>query len=207
MTMNRAIHAAVRRDLDRLEAALRSVPEGDSERVTGLRRAWDHLRGQLTEHHEKEDSLIWPALGGLGVDEILLKEMESEHQRMAAALDQTDEAMQRLSRSGSRAEALDAATSVAQTREVVESHLRHEEEELEPALAPHLESPEWHAVEKELRKGSPVHLGQFFAWLLDGSPSEADRFVRSMMPTPVLFVLNRALGSGYHRSIAPVWRG
>jgi hypothetical protein len=38
MTMNRLIHAAVRRDLDRLTAALASFPAGDQVRARDLER-------------------------------------------------------------------------------------------------------------------------------------------------------------------------
>jgi hypothetical protein len=206
MTMNRAIHAAVRRDLDRLDAALGGFADGDRHRADGLLRGWNHLDAQLRKHHQQEDELIWPTLLDLGVDPVLLGEMEEEHQQMADALQRTDAAMQRFGGTASRPDALSAAESVEATRVVVERHLQHEEQELEPQLRPHLETPQWRAAEKQLRKGSPVEGGRMFAWLLDGSAGEADRFVRGLMPRPVLFVLARVLGAGYHRSVAPVWR-
>ena len=206
MTMNRVIHAAVRRDLDRLEAALRTFPDGDRSRAAGLLRGWDNLDAQLRKHHEQEDELIWPMLLQAGVDAVLLREMEEEHQQMADALQRTDAAMQRFGSAATRSDALTAADSMVATQVVVERHLQHEEQELEPALRPHLETPEWRAVEKRLRAGSPVEGGRMFAWLLDGSGPDADGFLRSMVPRPVLFVLSRVLGRGYHRSIAPVWR-
>ncbi len=204
--MNRAIHAAVRRDLDRLERALRRVEDGDRARVAHLARAWGHLDRQLTHHHRQEDELIWPAMLGLGVDPVLLQEMEHEHEQMAAALRGTDGAMQRLVATASAADAEAAAESVVATRVVVERHLQHEEHELEPEVTRHRETEEWKTVEKQLRGGSPKAGGEMFAWLLDGSDREADSFVRSMMPRPVLLLLSRVLGAGYHRSIAPVWR-
>jgi hypothetical protein len=140
------------------------------------------------------------------LDATLLTEMEQEHQQMADALRRTDAAMATLAGSAARPDAEAAAASVAATRVVVERHLQHEEQELEPAMRPHLETPQWQAVEKRLRSVSPVDGGRMFAWLLDGSPPEADRFVRGLMPRPVLFVLARVLGAGYHRSVAPVWR-
>ncbi len=204
--MNRAIHAAVRRDLDRLERALTSLEDGDRGRVTELARAWGHLDRQLTHHHRQEDELIWPAMLGLGVDPVLLEEMEQEHQQMAAALRATDGAIERLAATAGKADAEAAAESVVATRAVVERHLRHEEHELEPEVARHHDTEAWRAVEKKLRGGSPRAGGEMFAWLLDGADREADSFVRSTMPRPVLLLLSRVLGAGYHRSIAPVWR-
>ena len=204
--MNRAIHAAVRRDLDRLEAALRVLADGDRDRVTELLRAWQNLHDELAEHHEKEDELIWPVLLELGVDPTLLEEMETEHGAMRDALEETAGHMSALGSSASAADALRAADSVVATRQVVERHLNHEEQELEPQMLQHTESPEWKAVEKKLRSGSPVRGGRMFAWLLDGASPEVSGYVRRSVPGPVLFLLTRVFGIGYQRGIAPVWR-
>src|SRR3954471_4625392 len=112
LSMNGAIHAAVRRDLDRLEAALRVLSDGDRERVAELLRAWEFLDAELVHHHEQEDELVWPVLEQLGVDHLLLAEMESEHGAMREALEQTGEQMTRLGRTAKAAEALAAADSV-----------------------------------------------------------------------------------------------
>ncbi len=125
---------------------------------------------------------------------------------MAAALRATDGAIKRLAITASTADAAAAAESVVATRRVVERHLRHEEHELEPEVTKHRDTHEWKSVERQLRRASPKAGGEMFAWLLDGSDHEADAFVRSMVPGPVLLLLSRVLGAGYHRSIAPVWR-
>lgn len=205
--MNRVIHAAVRRDLSRTERALRAFADGDRGRAGDLDRAWHHLVRQLTHHHEQEDELIWPALRGLGIDTALLETMESEHQEMAAALSQATSAMGDFRQRADVASATRAAEAVQRAGIVTERHLTHEENELEPQVLPHLESAEWKAVEKKLRSGSPVQGGQFLAWLLDGSPHAEQEFVRTTIPPPVVLVFSRVFGLGYHRRIAPVWRG
>ena len=206
MTMNRVIHAAVRRDLDRLEAALRVLVDGDSERVAGLGRAWENLHQELVHHHEQEDELIWPALERLGLDSALLAEMESEHGEMRTALEETGEHMTRLGRTATSQDARSAADSIVRTRQVVERHLTHEEQELEPQVRPHMESPEWKAVEKKLRSGGPGRAGRFFAWLMDGASPQDAAYLRSTVPPPVLALITRVFGMGYQRRIAPVWR-
>ena len=156
MTMNRLIHAAVRRDLERLTAALGQVPEGDTGRAAQLERAYANLQEELTRHHEGEDRWIWPMLAGVGADPDLLATMESEHAAMSTALAQSRAAMAGFAATASPADAATALESVARTQAVVEQHLTHEEEELEPVLAPHLSSPEWKAVEKKLAGNRPV---------------------------------------------------
>ncbi len=204
MTMNRVIHAAVRRDLDRLSAALTSFPAGDQARARDLERAYANLRRELTHHHEAEDTHIWPMLATVGVAPDLLGAMESEHHAMAEALAETGTAMTTLAGSGSDAAA--ARQSVLRTGAVVDRHLDHEETELEPQLTPHLETPEWKEVEKKLRKQPPGVIGRYFAWLTDGMSEPERAYLRATIPAPVVFVLSRVLGRRYYREITPVWR-
>ncbi|RBY97771.1 hypothetical protein DQ237_02320 [Blastococcus sp. TF02-8] len=206
MTMNRVIHAAVRRDLQRLSAALDDWREGDRARGGELERAFANLRAELTHHHETEDAYIWPMLASVGVDRELLTAMESEHEAMAEALAQTSTALGALAASGSTTDAAAASASVGRTREITERHLRHEEDELEPQLEPHHDSPEWKAVEKKLRSRPVGEIGRFFAWLTDGAEEPERRFLRSTVPPPVLAVFTRLIGRRYTREVAPLWR-
>jgi len=200
------IHAAVRRDLDRLAAALDSAPDGDRSRAQDLRRAYGNLHAELVYHHEGEDRLVFPVLVRLGVDQALVDEMDAEHHAMAEALTSTAAALDTYATSGSAADAAAARASVEQTRQVVDRHLDHEEAELEPLMLPHLESPEWKQTEKQLRKRPLGESGRFFAWLTDGMDPASQSHLKATVPAPVVFVLGSVIGRGYHRDIAPVWR-
>ncbi|NEK85064.1 hemerythrin domain-containing protein [Blastococcus saxobsidens] len=206
MTMNRVIHAAVRRDLQRLSAALDDWRDGDRARGGELERAFGYLRAELTHHHESEDTHVWPMLASVGVDRELLDTMESEHEAMADALGRTSAALGALARTGSVADAAAASASVGRTQEITEQHLRHEEDELEPLLAPHHDSPAWKAVERRLRSRPLGETGRFFAWLTDGMAEPERQFLRSTVPPPVIYVLSQGFGRGYRREVAPLWR-
>lgn len=205
VTMNRVVHAAVRRDLARLVSALDSAEDGDAARAKGLERAYANLRHELTHHHEGEDTWIWPMLGKVGVDPALLATMESEHQSMAAALAETSDAMAAFAASGSRAAASVARESVVRTQSVVDAHLTHEEAEVEPLVVPHVESPEWKEVERRLSRQPPSVAGPYFAWLCDGISDDDRTKLRQIVPAPVMFILGRVFGRRYNREIAPVW--
>ena len=206
MTMNRVIHEAVRRDLTRLEAAVAAARDGDIARARQLERAYANLHRELTQHHEAEDSIIFPYLATVGVPSELLTAMDDEHHAMADALRQTREALSTYASSGSVADAERVRASVAQTRTVVDRHLDHEERELEPLLEPHLESEEWKDVQKRLRPKSLAVTGRYLAWLQDGMSNEGRSYLRGTIPPPVLAVLGRVAGRAYHRDVAPVWR-
>ena len=134
MTMNRVIHAAVRRDIARLAAALEVAPAGDTARARDLQRAYANLHRELKHHHEQEDRHVFPALRSLGVDTALIEDMDGEHQAMADALDRTAAVMLQYAGTGAAADAAAARASVEETRVVVERHLSHEEGELEPVM-------------------------------------------------------------------------
>jgi hemerythrin-like domain-containing protein len=206
MSMNRVIHGAVRRDLARLTEALDGAPDGDRERARRLEKAFGNLHQQLTVHHEGEDEHVFPWLAAEGIDAELLRAMESEHEAMAAGLAESSAAMAAYGRSGSADDAAVARASLARTTEVVERHLAHEENELEPMIASRLESPGWKAVEKKLRRQPPGVTGRFFAWVTDGMGTPERAYFRATVPPPVTYVLAHTFGRGYYREVAPVWR-
>jgi hemerythrin superfamily protein len=206
MTMNRVIHAAVRRDLERLETALANARAGDGARARELERAYANLHRELTHHHEGEDQFVFPFLARTGGDADLLKAMDDEHQAMADALADTRTAMAAYAASGSAGDAATARDSVARTRVVVDRHLSHEESDLEPLIEPHLRSAEWKRVEKQLRPRSPLVAGRFLAWISDGMTDEGRAYLRATIPVPVTSLLGRVAGRAYHRDIAPTWK-
>src|SRR3954454_22418108 len=206
MTMNRVIHQAVRRDLARLEAALATAGDGEMARARQLERPYANLHRELTRHHEGEDQFIFHFLAKAGLPSDLLAAMDDEHHAMTDALGQTRAAMASYASSGSATDAQTARDSVARTRAVVDQHLDHEERDLEPLLEPHMKTAEWKAVEKQLRRASPVVIGTFFAWIQDGMTEEGRSYLRSTVPPPVTAVFGRFVGWGYHRDISPTWR-
>ena len=66
MSMNRVIHLAFRRDLDRFVAALDAFRDGDAERAAALGRAWANFDEMLSDHHEGEHEIAWPHLERAG---------------------------------------------------------------------------------------------------------------------------------------------
>jgi len=204
--MNKVIHAAVRRDLARLENALTGVSDGDQRRARSLHRAWKQLADQLRHHHTQEDTILFPVFVHLGVDRGLVEALEAEHAAMAPALLGIDSAMSSYAASGSAVDAADAAEAVRKGRPVVDQHLAHEEADLEPAIAGFAAEPELVQAMKQVRAQPPRRAGWFFAWLEDGAGPEEQAFLATTVPGPVRLVLGRGFGRGYHRSIASTWR-
>ena len=204
--MNKVIHAAVRRDLDRFRRALDGFTDGDRGRATELERAWANFDAQLTEHHEGEHEIAWPAMKAIGISGPTIDSFDAEHEAMAADLASTRTAMATLSRTASRADADAAAAAMAQLQATTVTHLDHEEQETEPALASHEGEP----VMKDMAKGfsrrmGVVKAGVFFAWLRDGATADEESALTAQVPRPVLAVIGGLFGRRYRKEVAPVW--
>jgi hypothetical protein len=204
MSMNKVIHGAVRRDLERFVAALRSFSDGDRERAEGLGRAWDNLDAELTRHHQGEHEIAWPHLERAGVSRTVLDQMDGEHQVMVDALVHVRAAMAALGGEPTSARAQEALTAMAALRTATLSHLEHEEAELEPFYLTNKDHPEIRAMNRAFSRQSPAVAGRFFAWVSDGISPEARESVE--VPGPVLAVLSGLFGRGYRKDVAPVWQ-
>jgi hemerythrin-like domain-containing protein len=207
MSMNKAIHGAFRRDLDRFVDALTRFSPGDVARARQLDAAWVNFDDQLTHHHEGEHTIAWPALRAVGVSEELLEAMDAEHETMAQALAETRTAMGAFTRTPGLEESQTALAAFQRLQAVTTRHLDHEEAEIEDVYLAQRDTPEIKAMGRAFGKVSPARGGRFFAWVLDGaSPAEREA-VTHEVPGPVIAVIGGIFGRGYRRKVAPVWQG
>ncbi len=206
LSMNQIIHAAVRRDVDRTEQALRALADGDSGRARQIQVAWRNLVRELTHHHEAEDTYLWPFLLGRGVDAGLLEQMESEHVAMKNALTSSSAAIDSVVAAPTAAEAGAAADEVARAREVINQHLAHEERDVEAPLGNLEDDAEFKALSKKLRPASIVDAANALAWMQDGAGERERSSLRATIPGPVVTLLTLLLARRYRREVASVWR-
>jgi hemerythrin-like domain-containing protein len=206
MSMNKVIHGAVRRDLDRFRRALDAFPDGDRARAAALHRAWVNFDAQLTEHHEGEHEIAWPAMKAIGITGETIDSFDAEHEAMAARLATTRTAMSKLKGTATRADADAAATAMAELQASTVSHLDHEERETESALTQHDGDPAIKEMGKKFsRRVGPPKAGIFFAWVQDGATADELTALRQSVPGPVLAIIGGLFGRSYRKEIAPVW--
>jgi hypothetical protein len=206
MSMNKAIHGAFRRDLDRFIDALDRFPAGSQTRADQLAAAWENFDDQLTHHHTGEDEIAWPHLRAIGVSDELLATMDAEHADMVTALTQARSAMKSLAATASAPDAQNAKAAIEELQTVMVKHLDHEEAELEPVYLGNRDSDEIKAMGKEFGKVSPSRGGRFFAWVSDGASADERAAVTGNVPGPVLAIIGGIFGRGYRKNIAPLWR-
>ena len=204
--MNKVIHGAVRRDLRRFNTALKRFPDGDKARAAALYRAWQNFDAQLTEHHEGEHEVAWPALKAVGVDQATIDGFDHEHELMAADLATTRVAMAKFAGSATKADADAAGVAMAKLETTTTTHLEHEEVISEPVLAAKHDDPAIKEMGRKFSRRNKIGAaGTFFAWVQDGATPEERTALRGSVPGPVLAIIGGLFGRGYRKEIAPVW--
>ncbi|MGZ5407070.1 MAG: hemerythrin domain-containing protein [Aeromicrobium sp.] len=206
MSMNKAIHGAFRRDLNRFVEALAAFEPGDDKRARQLATAWANFDDQLTDHHEGEHEIAWPALEAIGVSRELLDRMDAEHDTMASALADTRSAMTTLAQSAQEADAAAAARAFQHLQAVTVAHLDHEEAEIESVYLEKRDTPEMKAMGRKFAKVSPARGGRFFAWVTDGAGPDEIATIKGTVPAPVLAIISGVFGRGYRKNVASVWK-
>ena len=207
ISMNRAVHGAVRRDLQRFLVALSAFPAGDHRRAGQLAGAWANFDVQLADHHESEHEIVWPALLAIGASAEVIATMDAEHAVVDDALAEVRSAMDRLHASAALGDAEEARAAMLRLQEVTVAHFEHEEVEVEPITKDHRDAPEVHEIAKKFgRRLTPVKAGRFIAWMLDGATDQERAAVTREIPAPVVRIIGGIFGRSYRRHIAPVWK-
>lgn len=207
MSMNKAIHGAFRRDLARFVNALGRFADGDRGRAAGLGRAFDNFDNELTYHHHGEHDTAWPALRAVGVGDSLLADLDAEHDTMVAALDNARARMKALTASATAGDAEAAQAAILELQSVMEAHMAHEEQELEPVYLANQGAPALKEMGRKFgRERSPMAAGRFFAWVSDGASADELASIKAEVPAPVLLIIGGLFGRGYRREVAPVWQ-
>jgi hypothetical protein len=205
MSMNKVIHGAVRRDLQRFLDATAGFRAGDTARAAALGRAWDNFEAQLTVHHEGEHEIAWPALEQVGVPRTVLDALDSEHDAMAVALAAIGPQMKLFGSSGSAEDAASVHRLLQDLQKATVFHLDHEEDATEQIYQDNVDSPVIKEMGRKFGRVSPPVAGRFFAWVADGADAEQKAAMAATVPKPVLMIIGGIFGRGYRRDIAPIW--
>jgi hemerythrin-like domain-containing protein len=191
-----AIHGAVRRDLDRVASAASALCDDaivEADRrvgAKGLSVYWSCFAEQLHHHHSIEDTEVFPYLRrslAAGKGAAVLDAMATEHEAIDEAQDATQAAMDALLAAPTAANAAVLRSRLAAFKEVVVSHLAHEEEAAVPLIVEGFDTEYWMAFMS--RRQQEAGTDAFLPWVLDGAPAPAVDQVTSELPPPVRALL------------------
>jgi hypothetical protein len=173
-----AMHAAMRRDLERLgEASRRRF--GIDPAPEELNDGWALLRSQLEFHHQAEDEDLWPKLRQRIQNPAQLKEIDEmvrEHASIPPALEAVGHAL---------ANRADLGPAVSTLTDLVCRHLDHEERSVLPLVERHLTDAEWHDfLDTERGRRTPRQRVEFLGWVLDDATPDQAAPVLAELPAP-----------------------
>ena len=183
MTMMYAMHAALRRELDRI-ARVTARPDDDPKHILRTAAGWEMFKSYLHVHHTTEDDLLWPpmrkALAEDSPGVAVLDAMEAEHSAIDpllvaidAALADRDSGPQRL---GERTDALATA---------LRGHLDHEEADGLALIDATVTEQQWLAFGAEHGKRIGGDAQRYLPWLLEGATPEVIATVIGRFPPPL----------------------
>jgi hemerythrin-like domain-containing protein len=186
--MMRVAHSNFRRELGLSPAAVRAVADGDRRRTAIVADHTALFLSLLHHHHTIEDDLLWAALLERVPGELapLVHVMQSQHEHVAALMDQAHPALDtwRRTASASDGEALAAILSGLCT--ALFEHLNAEETHLLPIMARHITAEEWEEFTVQGMSSIPkrlMFLG-FGMMLYEGDP-EAIQIEMRKLPAPL----------------------
>ena len=204
LTMMLAVHAAFRRDLERLTRAAASADLSDPARQTSVRAGWELLKWQLHQHHMGEDTLIWPELrqrlSHSDGAQSVLDAMEAEHKQIDPLIAAVDGAFTEIE-AGHRAD-LPAVAGALTTS--LTAHLSHEERDGLPLIGVALTEAEWRRVGIKIGRAHGLSaIGVVFGWLADGADQDQAAAVLGILPPPMRLIYRAFWKPRYERT--PRW--
>jgi hypothetical protein len=160
------VHMALRAEAATIE---RAVENGD---LLLARRRAALLGRVLACHHHAEDTLLFPALVARQPGVVVSTDaLEAQH----TALDDSLAALRG-----------DVAGQATPVRDLVETHLRDEEQHVLPVWLGSFTADEHERFGVALRRATPLgDAGLMVSWLLDASPPETLDLARAQVPPPI----------------------
>lgn len=209
-TMMRIVHDALRRDLARARTALADFATGDARgRAIGEHLIW--MMGFLHAHHASEDDGLYPlALArAAGADRDVLLRMGHDHERVATAIKQVEQAANALATGAADDPRPRVLAALAALSEVLLPHLDAEETEAMPIVSRLITAAEWQALDKRhnLDPKSKAALAFEGHWLIDGATPTDRAAVVGLVPPVARFFLVHAYAARYRRHASACWGG
>ncbi|HZP28581.1 MAG TPA: hemerythrin domain-containing protein [Acidimicrobiia bacterium] len=187
----RAMHAALRRDMTRMQAVAPRLDRAENVPRT-VDEGWDEFRDELVRHHDAEDRDLWPVLrnhldaaGDLHEVDLMVE----EHQQLLPAVAAVDDAL---------ADRHQVTAAAERLGEILHRHLDHEERTIFPLLERHLSRREWRRFLLTERRRTPLRQRPaFLTWVLDDASERDAAAVLAELPPPGRLVYRRVLRPRY----------
>ncbi|ORB82564.1 hypothetical protein B1987_00285 [Mycobacterium kansasii] len=200
------VHNALRRDLARAQLALTRWPYPDPSQRTAIAEHLGWMTQFLHRHHRIEDDGLYPLVRQRVPQAAgILDAMDADHQTLLPAINRlTDTARRYVQDPCARTELV---ITLEQLAAVLLPHLQREELEMMPVVSAAVTKAEWDAIEHAhaVKALKPTELALTALWLCDGAGAEDRAVVRSLVPKPVAWAIDRFTARRYERHAWHCW--
>lgn len=196
-TMNTLMHGAFKRELGRIQVGVNTLSENPDQDPTGLVRRWQFFSTQLAQHHEGEDTYIWPLVRERTSEPdemVIIDAMEAEHHAMEELLDSVDGLFAALGR-GEDVDLADLRSQLKDLGVVVRGHCDHEERDGANLVVRYVQSGDLTEFHKFTRSGEDSTL--VFPWICDGAPEDDQVAAWSVLPGYVRVIARPIMNRKY----------
>lgn len=193
-SMNTNMHAAFKREIARIRAAVDKVDLTKPEQCAGLARRYAFFSETLHHHHQGEDTYLFERVKPLADDaeKEILNEMETEHHRMLDVLNQLDQEFANLTPDTDKAQLTQHLDSLL---DVLGRHCDHEEAQGMAVVQKYITKEDLKEFMKYNR--SAEHANLVLPWVCDNAaPGVADQ-TWGMIPGPVRMFLRPSMTKKY----------
>jgi hemerythrin-like domain-containing protein len=185
-SMNTNMHSAFKREILRLRDGLPKADLSDTKATEGLARRYKFFSVTLHQHHQGEDTFLWPNIRPKANPQeiVVLDAMEAEHGALACVLGALDEEFKTLSVNSDKDQ---IGVRLDELRSVLSGHAQHEERDGIPIVQKYIGEDDFKAFVKFSRDGEDASL--VLPWVSDGATPSEVASTWAMIPAPVrLFV-------------------
>ncbi|MFI6079317.1 hemerythrin domain-containing protein [Actinoplanes sp. NPDC051343] len=184
----KVIHKAFRREFRLLPVLVGGVTIGDTARARLVAERARLMLALLHEHHDSEDTFIWPLLEQRApMHKNLVDTMETQHQIVASLIPEVERGLDEWAPTAPGTARVQVARQLADLNRTLQEHLDLEEREVLPLIHDHLSVAEWEAPQKAAAMGLPsgfrVRMLIAGSVLEDATPAEHAWF-RTELPPP-----------------------
>lgn len=164
------IHRALRSGTRMLAEATTGIAQGGAcgrERQRAIIRVSLAVLHEITNHHEREDDVLWPVIVASAGDAVDLAPLSDDHTKLHEVLDRAAAALPLFARDPATGAPL-LAPVLAELADLLDEHIAEEEAEVFPVIREHVSAGDFARCERMFQKGtSPGQLLFLLPWIAD----------------------------------------
>ncbi len=204
VTLQLAVHDAVRRDLVRMVTLLGGTAQLPPPRIAALKTHWLLVAELIRAHEAVEDELLWPAATGLSHEvAAAVEQARSKQAAMDVALEQASRAVDGFAGGKDRAV---VAAAVVRAARLVDLYYAAEEQRIFPLLQGRLPVEVWQELtEAVARPDVPYGRDVLLPWLLQGAPSRRVAALVDGLGPYERTRLSESWAPAYRERVAVLW--